>query len=352
MSFKFRSRTFLYLLVLLGLFVASQAITYTAVEYAHRVANPYESFQEGIEEVVQATGLTVLLLAPLTAAAWWIARRITRPLHAVAATAKRIRGGRWDERIETATMPDDETKVLAETVNAAFDGYAGALRRLERFSGDAAHQLRTPIAAMRNLGEVALSRSRTAEDYREALETMLGELDRLTRIVEQLLQLSRLEAGAMKKRFAPIPLRSVVEQVRQIYQPLAEVRGVELVVAAGSAEGRVDGLEELLVELLGNLVDNALRHTPKGGVVRIEVAADSDSGVRLTVTDSGPGIPEEFAQKIFDRFSQVPGGETGTAGLGLPMAAQIAAVHGGELKLANPGKPGARFECRLSASRA
>ena len=352
MSIKFRSRTFLYLLVLLGLFVASQAITYTAVEYAHRVANPYESFQEGIEEVVQATGLTVLLLAPLTAAAWWIARRITRPLHAVAATAKRIRGGRWDERIETATMPDDETKVLAETVNAAFDGYAGALRRLERFSGDAAHQLRTPIAAMRNLGEVALSRSRTAEDYREALETMLGELDRLTRIVEQLLQLSRLEAGAMKKRFAPIPLRSVVEQVRQIYQPLAEVRGVELVVAAGSAEGRVDGLEELLVELLGNLVDNALRHTPKGGVVRIEVAADSDSGVRLTVTDSGPGIPEEFAQKIFDRFSQVPGGETGTAGLGLPMAAQIAAVHGGELKLANPGKPGARFECRLSASRA
>ena len=348
MSFKFRSRTFLYLLVLLGRFVASQAITYTAVEYAHRVANPYESFREGLEEVVQATGLTVLLLVPLTAAAWWIARRITRPLHAVAATAKRIRGGRWNERIETATMPDDETKVLAETLNAAFDGYAGALRRLERFSGDAAHQLRTPIAAIRNLGEVALSRSRTADEYREALETMLGELDRLTRIVEQLLQLSRLDAGALKARFAPIPLGAVSEQVRQIYEPLAEARGVELAVAVGGG-ARVAGIEELLVELLGNLVDNALRHTPKGGTVRIDIAAENGGAVRLAVADSGPGIPDEFAQKIFDRFAQVPGGEIGTAGLGLSLAAQIAAVHGGELKLANPGQPGARFECRLPA---
>ena len=348
MSIKFRSRTFLYLLVLLGLFVGSQAITYTAVEYVHRAANPYESFREGLEEVLQATGLTVLLLVPLTGAAWWIARRITRPLHAVAATAKRIRGGRWDERIETATMPDDETKVLAETVNAAFDGYAGALRRLERFSGDAAHQLRTPIAAMRNLGEVSLSRARAAPEYREALETMLGELDRLTRIVEQLLQLSRLEAGALKARFAPIPLGAVVEQVRQIYEPLAEARGVDLAVA--TAPVRVAGIEELLVELLGNLVDNALRHTPRGGTIRIDVAAEASGEVRLAVTDGGPGIPDEFAQKIFERFAQVPGGETGTAGLGLPLAAQIAAVHGGELKLANPGQPGARFECRLPAS--
>ena len=348
MSFKFRSRTFLYLLVLLGLFVASQATIYTAVEYAHRVANPYESFGEGIEEVVQGVGLTFLLVPFLAGVAWWLARRITRPLHAVAATAKRIRGGRWNERVETATMPDDETKVLAETLNAAFDGYAGALRRLERFSGDAAHQLRTPIAAMRNLGEVALSRARSAADYREALETMLGELDRLTRIVEQLLQLSRLEAGALKARFAPIPLGSVVEQVRQIYQPLAEARGVELAVASSAA--RVAGIEELLVELLGNLVDNALRHTPKGGTIQIEVVADKAGGVRLAVTDSGPGIPDEFAQKIFDRFSQVPGSESGTAGLGLPLAAQIAAVHGGTLTLANPGQPGARFECRLPAA--
>lgn len=345
MSFKFRSRTFLYLLLLLGLFVASQATIYTAVEWAHRRANPYESFSEGMEEVVQGVGLTLLLVPILAGVAWILSRRIIHPLRAVAETAKRIRGGRWEERIETAAMPDDETKSLAETVNAAFDGYAGVLRRLERFSGDAAHQLRTPIAAMRNLGEVALSRSRTAEDYREALETMLGELDRLTRIVEQLLQLSRLEAGALKTRFAPIPLQSVVEQVRQIYQPLAEARRVELSVGAGSAGLRISGIEELLVEMLGNLVDNALRHTPEDGTVRVEATKGADGAARLAVSDSGPGIPAEFAKKIFDRFTQVPGTESGAMGLGLSLAAEIAAVHGAKLELVNPGRPGARFEC-------
>ena len=347
MTFKFRSRIFLYLLLLLMLFVTSQATIYTVVEWAHRQANPYENFEEGMEEVVQGVGLTLLLVPFLAGVAWFLSRRMIGPLRAVAATAQRIRKGRWDERIETGTMPDDETRSLAETVNAAFDGYAGALRRLERFSGDAAHQLRTPIAAMRSLGEVALSRARTAEEYRDTLETMLGELDRLTRIVEQLLQLSRLEAGALQARFAPISLRSVVEQVRQIYQPLAEARGVEFLTAMAPGEMRVAGIEELLIELLGNLADNALRHTPKGGAVRIQVAALSGQQVQLAVTDSGPGIPEEFAQKIFDRFTQVPGVESGTAGLGLSLAAEIAAVHGGGLRLANPGKPGARFECRL-----
>ena len=352
MSIKFRSRTFLYLLVLLGLFVASQATIYTVVEYAHRHANPYESFREGLEEVIEGVGLTLLLVPFLAGVAWWLARRITRPLHAVAATAQRIRGGRWNERIETGTMPDDETKVLAETVNAAFDGYAGALRRLERFSGDAAHQLRTPIAAMRNLGEVSLSRARTAAEYREALETMLGELDRLTRIVEQLLQLSRLEAGMLQGRFVPIPLGPVIERVRQIYQPLAEARRIVMTVETRAEHCVAAGIEELLVEMLGNLVDNALRHTPEGGTVRIAGGRLADGGIHLAVSDGGPGIPAEFAQKIFDRFTQIPGGEAGAAGLGLSLAAQIAVVHGGELRLANPGRPGACFECRLPAGKA
>ena len=346
MNISFRSRTFLNLLLLLGLFLASQAAIYTAVEWAHRFSNPYETIEEGMEEVAQAMGLTLLLLGPWAAAAWWISRRITRPLHAVAETAKRIRRGRWEERIETGSMPDDETKVLAETLNAAFEGYAGAVRRLERFSGDAAHQLRNPLAAMRSMGEVALSRARSAEEYREALETMLGELDRLTRIVEQLLQLSRLDAGALQERFAAMSASSVVEQVRQIYQPLAEARGVELLATVEPRDLRVRGIEELLVELLGNLIDNALRHTPAGGVVRIEGTAMLAGGVGLAVEAGGRGIPAEYAQRIFDRFAQVPGAESGAAGLGLSLAAEIAAVHVGRLALANPGRPGARFECR------
>ena len=351
MIFKFRSRVFLYLLLLLLLFVVSQAAIYLVVEAIHFTSNPYETMGEGLVEVAEAMGMTLLLIPPWALAAWWISRWMMHPLRRMAETAGRIRGGQWSERIETERMPDDETKSLAQTVNAAFDGYAGALRRLERFSGDAAHQLRNPIAAMRSLGEVSLSRARSAAEYREALETMLGELDRLTRIVEQLLQLSRLETGALKTRFAPISLGSVVEHVRQIYQPLAEARGVDLATEMDVPGLQLAGIEELLVELLGNLVDNAIRHTPGGGKIRIEGSTVPGGGVQLAVVDGGPGIPAEFAQKIFDRFAQVPGAASGQAGLGLSLAAEIAAVHGGALTLANPGKPGARFECRWPAGR-
>jgi signal transduction histidine kinase len=352
MIFKFRSRIFLYLLGLLALFVASQMTIYLVVEWLHWTSSPYENVWGGLKEVAEAMGMTLLLLIPWAVAAWWISRRMIRPLHAVAETAGRIRTGQWSERIETAAMPDDETKSLAETVNAAFDGYTAVLRRLERFSGDAAHQLRTPIAAMRSLGEVSLSRPRTAEEFRETLETMLAELDRLTRIVEQLLQLSRLESSVLRERFVSVSVGAVVERVQQIYQPLAEANGVQLDVQAVPSELRVDGIEELVVELLGNLTDNALRYTPAGGSIRIQRVSTSEGDICLSVTDSGPGIPQEYAQRIFDRFTQVPGVEPGAAGLGLSLAAEIAAVHGGRLALTNPGKPGACFECRLPVSKA
>jgi len=350
MTFKFRSRVFLYLLLLLGIFVTSQAAIYLTVEVAHWMVNPYEKITDGLAEVFQALGLTLLLVPLWTLAAWWISRRMIRPLHSMAETAMRIRRGAWSERIATASMPDDETKSLAEAMNAAYDGYAAVLRRMQRFSGDAAHQLRTPIAAMRSLGEVALSRPRTADEYRETMETMLTELGRLTRIVEQLLHLSRLEAGALRSRFQPVPLQRVVDQIQQIYQPLAEADGVELTVSVTPSDLQVDGIEELLFELLGNLVDNALRHSPAGRSVQIQAEGMSEHSLRLVVADSGPGISEEFAQTIFDRFTQMPGVRSGSAGLGLSLAAEIAEVHGGNLSLANPGQSGARFECRLPRS--
>jgi signal transduction histidine kinase len=347
MNFKFRSRLFLYLLLLLFLFVLSQAAIYLLVEWIHWQANPYEPIMEGVTEVLEATGLTLLLLPVLVGVAWLISRWMIRPLHSMAETALRIRRGAWSERIATDSMPDDETKSLAEAMNAAYDGYAAVLRRMERFSGDAAHQLRTPIAAMRSMGEVALSRSRSAEDYRETLGLMLSELDRLTRTVEQLLQLSRLEPGALKARFTAVPLHRLLDRVQQIFQPLAEAGDVELRVEVEPVDLQVNGVEELLLELLGNLVDNALRHAPHDTSVQIQGSLTPEQDLCLAVIDSGPGIPEEFAQTIFDRFTQVPDAESGTAGLGLSLAAEIAAVHGGKLVLANPGRPGARFECRL-----
>ena len=351
MHVKFRVRVFFYLLLLLALWLASQAAINVFVEWLTCRVHPGESLRVGLQETAHVLGLSLLLVPLLVALAWNVSRRVVAPLRAMAAAAERVCAGHWSERIATGAMPDDETKRLAEAMNAAFDGYATVLRRLERFSGDAAHQLRTPIAAMRNLGEVALARPRSEAEYRRTLGSMLGELDRMTRLVEQLLQLAQMEAGALSSRFVPVSLRRAVERVLRAYEPLADAQHLRIHTAFPAADLSIPGLEELLVELLGNLLDNALRHTPAGGTIQIDVAELPDGDACVAVVDGGPGIPPAHAQTIFERFVQIPGSKTGTTGLGLPLAAEIARLHGGKLKLANPGQPGARFECRLPRAR-
>ena len=352
MNVKFRSRVFLYLLLLLALFLASQAAINVVVEWVSCRVHSHESMRIGLLETAHVMGLSLLLVPLLVGLAWNISRRLVKPLRAMAAAAERVCAGHWNERIETGAMPDDETKRLATSMNAAFDGYAAVLKRLERFSGDAAHQLRTPIAAMRNLGEVALARPRSEAEYRRALGSMLGELDRMTRLVEQLLQLSQLEAGALSRRFVPVSLRQTVERILRAYEPLAEAQRLHIRTAFPAADLQVLGLEELVVELFGNLLDNALRHTPADGTIQIDMAELPGGDARVAIVDGGPGIPPEYAQAVFERFVQVPGSKTGATGLGLSLAAEIARLHGGTLELTNPGQPGARFECRLPRARA
>ncbi len=352
MSVKFRSRVFLYLLLLLAALLASEAAINVGVEWLTCRIHPGESMRVGLLETAHVLGLSLLLVPLLVWLAWRISSRVAAPLRAMAAASERVCAGHWNERIETRSMPDDETKRLATSMNAAFDNYTAVLNRLKRFSGDAAHQLRTPIAAMRNLGEVALARPRSNAVYRRTLGSMLDELDRMTRLVEQLLQLAQLEAGALSRRFAPVSLRQAAEQVLRAYEPLAEAQGLRIRTAFPAADLEVQGLAELLVEMLGILLDNALRHTPEGGTVLIDMAELPGGDARVAVVDGGVGIPTEYAQTIFERFAQIPGSQAGATGLGLSLAAEIARLHGGKLELANPGQPGARFECRLPRAHA
>ena len=343
MKFKFRSRIYLYLLLLLGLFVASQATIYTVVEWAHRHANPYESMQEGMEEVVQGVGLTLLLVPFLAGVAWFLSQRMIGPLRAVAATAQRIRKGRWDERIETGTMPDDETRSLAETVNAAFDGYAGALRRLERFSGDAAHQLRTPIAALQAQVEATLAES--APQLRQQLQGILAAAHRLSHLVEQMLMLARAQPSLARTQ-PPVALGEVAQAAAEDWLPVAIANGIDL--GFELAPCTVSGNSFLLQEVFSNLLDNALRHTPHGGSVTVRCGADDD-GAWLAVEDSGPGIAEADREKVFERFYQSLGGGSRGSGLGLAIVREIARQHGGHAAIdRSPELGGARVTVRFT----
>ena len=343
MRIRLQHRAFIYQAILLVTFVLLQLLVFSFIEYRDwRDHHREETLADNMQEVVDVAAMNLLLLPPMLALVWWFSRRIINPVRRIADTAADIGKGRFDERIDTRSMPDDDMRHLAKTLNVAFEHYTSAVHRLRRFSGDASHQIRTPIAAMRATGEVAVSRPRSAEDYRSAIGDMLAELERLSFMVEQLLQLSRLDAGTLRERFVPFEAEVVIRQSAQIYAPLCEDAGIMLECQMESGIV-VHGIEALACELLNNLLDNAIRHTPRGGTIRLGVRRDVVD-IRFYVHDSGLGIPAEFAETVFDRFSQIPGSRHGGAGLGLALAADIAAVHGGKLTVANPGCPGARFE--------
>jgi two-component system heavy metal sensor histidine kinase CusS len=283
--------------------------------------------------------LAYVLGASLLAAAaggYRIARRGVRPIADVTATARRIGPAHLGERIDPAGLPA-EVRDLAGTFNRMLDRLGDAFARLGRFSADIAHELRTPVNNLRNEAEVALGRPRTAGEYRDVLGSCLEECDRLARLIDGLLFLARAEDPKTELAAAPVDAAAELRAVREVYDPAAAEAGVRLEVeAAPGLVVRAD--RELLQRAVGNLVANALAHTPPGGAVTL-FAAGGGGGVRVGVRDTGSGIPADHLPYVFDRFyradaARSPGG--GRVGLGLAIVKGIAELHGGTATAASP----------------
>jgi heavy metal sensor kinase len=285
------------------------------------------------------------------AGGWVIARRSLRPVADMTAAARAVQadvsGGRLAVR-----GTGDELDRLAATINAMLDRIAGHVGRMQRFTADASHELRTPLAALRGAAEVALSRGRSAEELREALEAAVEQYDRLARIAEDLLLLARADAGADVLRRGPVDARGLLADAADLYAAVAESRGVRLTVADCPAV-TLDGDGGRLLQLLGNLLDNALRHTPAGGEVTLSATAEGEAAT-LTVRDTGRGIPAEHLSRVFDRFHRADPGRdraSGGAGLGLSICRAIAEMHGGGIDLSSETGKGTTVRVRLPSAR-
>jgi len=280
-----------------------------------------------------------IALFPLVALIGWnITKRMLAPVRAISETAGSIVDGQLDARIET-DVPDDELGMLSQAVNRAFDRYDASLKKLQRFSADASHQLRTPLTALRMKGEICLNRSRSPEEYRETIEAMLEQLARLSHIVEQLLDLSRLEASSMRKRFERVDVVAVAARAAQDFEPLCCEKGVVL-SAPTAGQTFVLGEEPLLEQVFANLLDNAIRFTPAGGRIGIDVSAEgAGREVLVEVSDTGTGIPEASASAVLERFNKGVHPQGGGAGLGLAIVSEIVRVHSGAIDI-RPGREG------------
>jgi heavy metal sensor kinase len=298
---------------------------------------------EGVDGSVHR--LLVLLLAAgpavLGAAAlvgWWLARKALSPVARMTDQASSIGIDRLDERIAVPQV-DDELGRLAHTLNAMLTRLEEGVREKRRFVADASHELRTPLAIMRSELEVSLRSGGLPPEAREILVSTAEEADRMSRIVENMLTLARIDEGRLQLLAAPVDLEELARSVVDSVRPLAERKGLRLRVRGGMAWVRAD--RERLHQAVANLVENAVKYTQPGGSVEVMVWRDSgEAGV--TVTDTGPGIPPTALPRIFDRFVRLDPSrsrEAGGSGLGLSICREIVKAHGGRVWAeSEPGK--------------
>jgi heavy metal sensor kinase len=306
-----------------------------------------------VQETLRHLRYTMLLLIPagvLCAAlgGLWLAGRALAPVAQITRRAREIEASRLDQRLPHPGT-EDEIGRLVNTLNHMIARLEDSFHAMRRFTADASHELRNPLATMRNTLDVVLAQPRTVAQQREALESLGEDVDRLRRIVEDLLLLARADNGRLALQREPVDLACLVQALVETCQGQARERGVAL-EADASVRARVLGDERWLYQLIGNLLDNALKFTPGGGRIQASVQL-AGGAARLTVRDTGPGIPPDSLERIFERFYQAdrsrcreqkPG-----SGLGLAIAAWIVQAHGGRIAAANHPAGGAVFTVDL-----
>jgi two-component system, OmpR family, heavy metal sensor histidine kinase CusS len=277
-----------------------------------------------------------------------VARQGIRPVEEMATTARHISSTNLRERIQTEGYRY-ELASLAATFNEMLDRLEESFERISRFSADIAHDLRTPVNNIRGETEVALVRARSVEEYREVIGSCLEEAVRLSELISDLLFLARAESPLTHLRREPVDVGQLLNGVREYYEASAADCGIVLSTALGDTPviGEMD--RTLIQRAVGNLVSNAVAHTPAGGCVVLGADAET-AAIRIEVADTGAGIPAEALPRVFDRFYRVDSSRSkasGGTGLGLAIVQSIMVLHGGKAEIASHPGQGTRVTLRV-----
>jgi heavy metal sensor kinase len=323
--------------------------TYIAV--AGGSLEPTDEELEALRDTLAYVVPIALLLATLSG--WFLAHRSLAPVVGMVERARRLGGDDLSGRLPVVN-PRDELGRLAETFNDLLGRLESSMTQQRQFMADASHELRTPITTTRTAANVALQqRHRDEDDYRRSLTIIEQQAIRLSRIVDDMFTLARADAGNYPIRKHPMYLDEVVNEVVSAARIVASTKEVSI-ECNGANSAPFVGDEELIRRMLMNLLDNAVRHSPSGGVVRVDLHQIA-CGYSIVVADQGPGIPPENQPHIFERFyrvdpSRARGTRDGGAGLGLSLAQWVAHLHGGAVTLTSSSNMGSTFTVALPSS--
>ncbi|MCB9383570.1 MAG: HAMP domain-containing protein [Bryobacterales bacterium] len=279
---------------------------------------------------------------------YWLSARALRPIDEITSAAQSIGIHDLSQRLD---VPDtnDELRRLAETWNGMLGRLQAAVGRLQQFTADASHELRTPTAAVHATAEIALRRERSPEEYRAAIAKILRESGRMTSLIDDLLLLARADQAEEMLGLGRVDLDDLVGETCDDYTVLAEQRAVRLVRELHAPGAAVAGDKTAIRRLVVVLLDNAIKYSPAEGEVRVSTAL-VDASLELRVRDQGPGIPPDALPHLFDRFYRADSSRArsvGGSGLGLALAKSIADRHRAQLRMENLPDKGAEFVVRF-----
>lgn len=318
-----------------------------------RVAVAVAEDAEAVLATLRALRLALLIAVPTVVLAalgggFILANHVVAPVSDLAAEARQITADDLSRRLPVGD-PEDEFGQLAVTFNSVLARLEDAFDRLRRFTSDASHELRTPLTALRSVGEVGLRDGAGVEELQDVIGSMLEEADRLTRLVDSLLVLTRADAGRIEIRRERFDLSALAATVVEHLSVLAEEKE-QTVETDLDTPVTVDGDRSILRQAVINVVDNALKYTPERGLIRVATLRRPGGEAVLEVSDDGPGIPPWERERVFERFYRLGAdraADSGGAGLGLAIARWAVAVNGGRIELDSGAGAGASFRLVL-----
>ena len=338
--------------VLSGVPVRIRTAAITVNDEAYRVqlgaplGPPYKALTGFLRAMI---GLIPLLILAASGGGYWLGRRALAPVDRVIQDARSIGHHNLSGRL-MVPRTGDELQRLSETLNEMMGRLESAFHRITRFTADASHELRSPVAFVRATAEIALLQPRDPETYRSAVTDIYDEAQRMTELIENLLTLARADAGSSQLKMAPLDVCEPLRQACSQASVCAKGKNISFSAQLPDADLRVLGDPVALHRLWWILIDNAIKYTPAGGSVEVQLARAGSFAI-VTVQDTGIGIAEEEQQRIFERFyrsDRARQRDSGGTGLGLSIARWIADVHQARIEVRSKPGRGSAFSVRLA----